>query len=94
MKQGKKKNTPPSQTKAALRTATEAKAGFDAGKYLPLIFLIGSVLLVVLCRLRLLSMPMERDEGEYAYVAQQMLHGIPPFVTTSNSPEYMPHMLY
>jgi hypothetical protein len=40
-----------------------------------------SVLFVIVCRLRLLSVPLERDEGEYAYVGQQLLHGIPPFVS-------------
>jgi hypothetical protein len=30
-------------------------------------------------RARLLSMPLERDEGEYAYIAQQMLKGVPPY---------------
>jgi hypothetical protein len=30
---------------------------------------------------RLVSMPLERDEGEYAYIAQQMLKGVPPYVS-------------
>jgi hypothetical protein len=30
-------------------------------------------------RLRLLDMPLERDEGEYAYVGQLILQGIPPY---------------
>jgi 4-amino-4-deoxy-L-arabinose transferase-like glycosyltransferase len=29
----------------------------------------------------LLSLPLERDEGEYAYIAQQMLKGVPPYVS-------------
>lgn len=33
------------------------------------------------CRLRLLAVPLERDEGGFAYIAQQMLDGIPPFVS-------------
>jgi hypothetical protein len=38
------------------------------------------VLAVVLCvRLRLLQAPLERDEGEYAYLGQLLLHGIPPY---------------
>ena len=28
---------------------------------------------------RLLAIPFERDEGEYAYIAQQMLQGVPPY---------------
>lgn len=30
---------------------------------------------------RLLAMPLERDEGEYAYIAQMMLKGIPPYLS-------------
>src|SRR3954447_20963536 len=30
-------------------------------------------------RFRLLDMPLERDEGEYAYAGQLMLQGIPPY---------------
>jgi hypothetical protein len=30
-------------------------------------------------RLRLLDLPLERDEGEYAYAGQLILHGIPPY---------------
>jgi len=33
----------------------------------------------VVIRGRLLSIPLERDEGEYAYIAQQMLKGVPPY---------------
>jgi len=35
-------------------------------------------------RLRLLSMPLERDEGEYAYAGQLMLQGIPPYKLAYN----------
>jgi len=30
-------------------------------------------------RIRLLNLPLERDEGEYAYVGQLMLEGVPPY---------------
>jgi hypothetical protein len=33
----------------------------------------------LLARIRLLGLPLERDEGEYAYVGQLLLHGIPPY---------------
>ncbi len=36
---------------------------------------------VVACRVRLLDVPLERDEGEYAYAAQQWLRGVPPFAS-------------
>ncbi len=34
---------------------------------------------VTLIRLRFLGFPLERDEGEYAYIGQLMLQGIPPY---------------
>ncbi len=34
---------------------------------------------VVFVRVRLLAIPLERDEGEYAYAGQLMLRGIPPY---------------
>jgi len=42
------------------------------------------VLFVVALRLRLLSMPLERDEGEFAYMGQLMLRGIPPYQMAYN----------
>ena len=41
--------------------------------------LLAIVALVVFVRLRLLQVPLERDEGEYAYTGQLMLDGIPPY---------------
>jgi hypothetical protein len=35
-------------------------------------------------RLRLLHFPIERDEGEYAYMGQLMLQGVPPYQTAWN----------
>ena len=37
------------------------------------------ILLFALIRIRLLDIPLERDEGEYALSGQLMLHGIPPY---------------
>src|SRR5881398_3270060 len=42
--------------------------------------LLGATLIVVLAaRIRLLGLPLERDEGEYAYTGQLLLQGIPPY---------------
>src|SRR5438552_13808652 len=42
--------------------------------------LLGATLIVVLAaRIRLLGLPLERDEGEYAYSGQLLLQGIPPY---------------
>ena len=40
--------------------------------------------LVITIRLRLLGIPLERDEGEYAYAGQLMLQGIPPYKLAYN----------
>ena len=47
-------------------------------------FWLAVLLLVVLAvvaaiRIRLLNVPLERDEGEYAYAGQLMLQGVPPY---------------
>jgi Dolichyl-phosphate-mannose-protein mannosyltransferase len=42
------------------------------------------VVLTVFVRLRLLSIPLERDEGEFAYAGQLMLEGIPPYKLAFN----------
>lgn len=42
--------------------------------------LFGATLVVVAwARIRLFDLPLERDEGEYAYSGQLLLHGIPPY---------------
>lgn len=41
-------------------------------------------LVVVAIRIRLLGIPLERDEGEYAYAGQLMLEGIPPYQLAYN----------
>jgi len=43
-----------------------------------------ALVLVAVVRLRLLSLPLERDEGEYAYAGQLMLQGIPPYQLAYN----------
>src|SRR5437764_12848791 len=47
--------------------------------------IVGAVILLSLfVRLRLRDMPLERDEGEYAYAGQLMLQGIPPYKLAYN----------
>src|SRR5436190_3306071 len=52
-------------------------------------WLVCATLAIIVCatiaiRLRLLDMPLERDEGEYAYAGQLMLQGIPPYKLAYN----------
>jgi 4-amino-4-deoxy-L-arabinose transferase-like glycosyltransferase len=43
-----------------------------------------TILLIFIIRVRLREMPLERDEGEYAYAGQLMLHGVPPYKEAYN----------
>ncbi len=46
---------------------------------------LGIVLLAAaVVRIRLLSIPLERDEGEFAYMGQLMLQGVPPYKLAYN----------
>src|SRR5437762_5292020 len=40
--------------------------------------------LVLVIRIRLREIPLERDEGEYAYAGQLMLQGVPPYTAAYN----------
>ncbi len=42
------------------------------------------ILITAAIRIRLLSIPLERDEGEFAYMGQLMLQGIPPYLMAYN----------
>src|SRR6059058_4323110 len=42
------------------------------------------ILLSLFVRFRLRDMPLERDEGEYAYAGQLMLQGMPPYKLAYN----------
>src|ERR1039458_8629568 len=49
---------------------------------------VGALVLVIVffavVRMRLRNAPLERDEGEYAYMGQLILQGIPPYKLASN----------
>ena len=45
---------------------------------------IAAILFIAAIRIRLLSIPLERDEGEFAYMGQLMLQGIPPYALAAN----------
>lgn len=46
---------------------------------LPLVLFVLVALLAIFIRLRLLSVPLERDEGEYAYMGQLIRQGLAPY---------------
>jgi len=53
-------------------------------QYLCWVILILVILFTGFIRLRLLSIPLERDEGEFAYMGQLILQGIPPYLISYN----------
>jgi hypothetical protein len=63
-----------------------ASPGIDDKYYRPVMIATCSAitLISVIVRLRLLSTPLERDEGEYAYAGQLILHGFPPYLYAYN----------
>ena len=48
------------------------------------VLFILACLTCIAIRIRLLNLPLERDEGEYAYAGQLMLHGIAPYKLAYN----------
>ena len=48
------------------------------------IFVLVAILLSLAVRVRLRDMPLERDEGEYAYAGQLILQGVPPYQEAYN----------
>src|SRR5476649_22336 len=53
-------------------------------RFWPWLVVLAVLIFVGFIRVRLLEMPLERDEGEYAYAGQLILHGIPPYELAYN----------
>ena len=51
---------------------------------LPWLAFAVALVAVAAVRVRLLGVPLERDEGEYAYLGSLMLHGVPPYAEAWN----------
>ena len=66
----------------AKKSAADKKPA-DAARFniWPWMAIIAVIIVAVVIRSRLISLPFERDEGEYAYIAQQMLKGVPPYIS-------------
>src|SRR6266542_3685835 len=60
--------------------AATSKPGRIIERYWSHALLALVVLFVVVLRIQMLQSPLERDEGEYAYCAQLLLHGSPPYL--------------
>jgi len=63
---------------ASITTSLESSDNtiFRYGSYIIAFFLIGAAFY---CRIRLLDVPLERDEGGFAYIGQQLLRGVSPY---------------
>ncbi|MCK5010119.1 MAG: glycosyltransferase family 39 protein, partial [Deltaproteobacteria bacterium] len=61
----------------------ESQSGILQRYWSEIIILI-TILAIAAIRYRLLGVPLERDEGEYAYMGQLLLQGILPYVEAYN----------
>ena len=54
--------------------ARNSESRLPVHRYLPSVFLFVLLSLVLYARFRLLQLPLERDEGEFAYIGQLLLN--------------------
>ena len=85
-----KRNAAPARERGRPRAARSLPAVDASGRVAwitrvgLLLIVCATVALVVYVRLRLAGVPLERDEGEYAYAGQLILKGIPPYALAYN----------
>lgn len=53
-------------------------------RFWPWLVVLAAILFVGIIRVRLLAIPLTRDEGEYAYAGQLILQGVPPYKLAYN----------
>jgi hypothetical protein len=75
------RHTPPSATN---RAAFQSESSDTLTTIVAALLLLITAALVAYVRLRLADVPLERDEGEYAYAGQLILKGTPPYVVAYN----------
>lgn len=68
----------------ARRQAAPAATRVGWTAYVPWVLLALIVVLTAAVRVRLADVPLERDEGEYAYAGQLILQGVPPYAMAYN----------
>lgn len=66
-------------TSKTIRPKKSNLENYDLSPYKAWGVIVLTILLVGFLRARLLNVPLERDEGEYAYMGQLLLQGIPPY---------------
>lgn len=55
-----------------------------SNQYWAWLVVLAVVVLISIIRIHLLQIPLERDEGEFAYIGKLMLHGMPPYAAAYN----------
>ena len=78
---GKRSKQKKTKKIAEVQSQTVSK-GISPYSYWVILILV--LLFTEFIRLRLLSIPLERDEGEFAYMGQLILQGIPPYLISYN----------
>jgi hypothetical protein len=79
--------TAPNGFLALIKSAISAQKGTNPNRIERSAWVVLFVLACLTCvaiRIRLLDVPLERDEGEYAYAGQLMIHGIAPYKLAYN----------
>jgi hypothetical protein len=79
-KRRKRKN----QIRSKEQVKTKEPAPATLQRHWPEITILIIILAIAVIRYRLLSVPLERDEGEYAYMGQLLLQGILPYAEAYN----------
>ncbi len=67
------------ESAAGTATSAPVEAGSALYRYGSFVIALLLIFAAVYCRIRLLDVPLERDEGGFAYIGQQMLDGIAPY---------------
>jgi hypothetical protein len=65
------------------KTQSRSAAG-NPKSFPPWLLIAITIAVIAGLRFRLLDVPLERDEGEYAYAGQLILQGIPPYSLVYN----------
>ena len=84
----RQKNNPPKLTQELSEKVDNEYLGFLKQKHISHTWdwiILGSFMLIIIfIRMRLLGVPLERDEGEYAYMGQLLLKGYAPYEQAYN----------
>ena len=83
-RQSKRKGPRQAAPSAAARAIVQSESSDTLTTIVSALLLLITAALVTYVRLRLADVPLERDEGEYAYAGQLILQGTPPYELAYN----------